>query len=73
MTIVKGTNYFWIGYPFDTLKEVLLTATSMEGAAVEMRNRGIVCNKSTISTIASKYKLPRPNINKRGAGRKPNV
>jgi hypothetical protein len=75
MTLVKGTNYIWKPERLNTLKEILLTATSWEDAAVKMRDLGIVCNKTTISTIANKkeYRFLRPNINKRGAGRKPNV
>jgi hypothetical protein len=73
MTLVKGKNYFWKPERLNTLKEILLTATSWEDAAVKMRDLGIVCNKTTISTIANKKgnRFLRPNINKRGAGRKP--
>jgi hypothetical protein len=73
MTLVKGKNYFWKPNRLNVLKEILLTATSWEDAAVKMRDLGIVCNKTTISTIANKKgnRFNRPNINKRGAGRKP--
>jgi hypothetical protein len=69
----KGHNYFWIPERLNILKEVLLTATSLEDAAVKMRNHGIVCNRDTISTIANKpeNRFLRPNMNKKGAGRKP--
>jgi hypothetical protein len=69
----KGHNYFWIPERKDILRKIFLTATSLEDAAVKMRNRGIQCNASTISTIANKpeNRFLRPLMNKKGAGRKP--
>jgi hypothetical protein len=67
----KGHNYFWIPERLNILREVFLIATSLEDAAVKMRDRGILCTSGSISTIANKpeNRFSRPNMIQ-GRGRK---
>jgi len=69
----KDKPYFWTPERNDILREVFLTATSLEDAAVKMRAKGIPCTATSISTIANKpeNRFARPLMNAKGAGRKP--
>jgi hypothetical protein len=68
----KDKPYFWNPERLNILREVFLTATSLEDAAVKIRAKGIPCTATSISTIANKpeNRFIRPLMNKKGAGRK---